>query len=290
MRLLWFVVLIAFTMPVVHGETILKKVDVNADLEKGEELMLIYVESDEEVLIPIQGDVQVVGEDIDVTGEGILVPPGKHEIRALIRTESRMIGKEYFYYREICFPYFVENLLLAVKLPENSFPDVVSANFPSRASRDVTVAPDYINIQDGQAILIWNRSLRADESFQVGIFYPVKNKHGYYYAILVFAAVLISAICLTYYKRINRRQIKKITPSLSKNRKIELTDDEELILSLIKAKGGVALQNDIWKAECIPFSRPKVSQTLSKLENKGIIRREPFKRTYKIYITDENVL
>lgn len=289
MRFLWFAVLIAFTIPWVHGETILKKVEVNADLEKGEEIMLIYVESDEEVLIPIQGDVQV-GRGIYVTEEGIVVPPGKHEVRVSAKVDGRRTGKEHFYHREISFPYFVENLLLIVKLPKNSFPDVASANFPSGASRDVTVAPDYINIQDAHAVLVWNRSLRANESFLVGIFYPLNSNQGYYYAILVFAVVLASAICLNYYKRIARGQIKNIKSSSSKPRKIELTDDEELILSLIKTKGGVALQNDIWKAECIPFSRPKVSQTLSKLENRGIIKREPYKKTYKIYITDENVL
>jgi hypothetical protein len=291
MRLLWFAVLVAFAMPTVHGETVLKKVEIHVDLDKGDERVFITVESDEEVLIPIRSeDVQLVGGEVDVLlkGEGIVVPPGKHEIKALARAESRLTGEEYFYYKHISFPYFVEHLLLTIKLPENSFPDVASANFPSRASRDLTVMPDYINIEDNHVILVWNRTLREYETFHVGVFYPVAKKST---RSAILTLVLISILLsLIYHLRNNREKIREIIAPFLKESKSELTDDEEVILSLIKAKGGVALQEEIWKAECITFSRPKVSQILAKLENMGIIRREPFKRTYKIYITDKNAL
>lgn len=291
MRLLWFAVLVAFAIPAVHGETVLKKVEIHVDLDKGEERVFIAVESDEEVLIPIRSEnAQLVGGEVDVLlkGEGIVVPPGKHEIKALAGAESRLTGEEYFYYKDISFPYFVEHLLLTIKLPENSFPDVASVNFPSRASRDLTVMPDYINIEDNHVILVWNRTLREYETFHVGVFYPVAKKSTRSaILILVLISILLSLI---YHLWKNREKIREIIAPFLKESKNELTDDEELILSLIKAKGGVALQEEIWKAECITFSRPKVSQILAKLENMGIIRREPFKRTYKVYITYKNAL
>jgi uncharacterized membrane protein len=291
MRLFWFAVLVAFVMPEVHGETVLKKVEIHVDLDNGEERLFISVESDEEVLIPIRSeDMQLIGDEVDVLlkGEGIVVPPGKHEIKALARAEKRLAGEEYFYYKDITFPYFVEHLLLTIKLPENSFPDVASANFPYKDSKDLTVMPDYVNIENNHVILIWNRKLREYETFHVGVFYPAAKKST---RSAILTLILISILLsLIYYLKNNWKKIREMPSQFLKESKNELTDDEELILSLIKAKGGVALQEEIWKAECITFSRPKVSQILAKLENMGIIRREPFKRTYKIYITDKNTL
>lgn len=291
MRLIWFVLLFALSMPPAHGEVVVKKVEIHVDLERGEEKVFIEVISDEEVFLPINvGDVEVLGDEIDLvrSEEGIVIPPGRHEIKALTGTESRLAGEEYFYYKDISFPYFVENFLITIKLPENSFPEVMSANFPFKASGDLTVMPDYINIEDNHVILVWNRTLREYESFHVGVFYPLAKKSMGF--VIPAMGLIFALLLLIYFLKMNWERIKEIVVSFSKERKNELTDDEELILSLIKAKGGVALQEEIWKAECITFSRPKVSQILAKLENMGIIRREPFKRTYRIYITDKNVL
>ena len=296
MRFPWFIVLLAFVMPVAHGDTVLKNVEIHVDLDKGEERIFISVESDREAFIPIRGkDIQLMEnvESVIIKEGGIVVLPGRHEIKVLGRAESRLAGKEHFYYKDVGFPFPVEHLLLIIKLPENSFPDVTSANLPLENSDDLTVMPDYVNIEDNHVVLIWKRALRKNETFYVGIFYPVANKSTYSMIVILMLIpiILLSPIYYFMIKKKNKK-IGDMIPAFMKMKrkdKKELTDDEELILSLIKARGGVALQEDIWKAERIKFSRPKVSQILAKLENRGIIRREPFKRTYKVYITDENM-
>jgi uncharacterized membrane protein len=44
------------------------------------------------------------------------------------------------------------------------------------------------------------------------------------------------------------------------------------------------LQKEIWQAESIGFSRPKVSRLIADLEERGVIKRKPYKKTFKVVL------
>lgn len=67
--------------------------------------------------------------------------------------------------------------------------------------------------------------------------------------------------------------------------KLVLGEDEKKIYNLIVERGGSMLQDEIVKET--GFSKAKVSKLLRKLEEKGIIKREPFRKTNKVYLKKE---
>lgn len=58
-----------------------------------------------------------------------------------------------------------------------------------------------------------------------------------------------------------------------------MTEDEERIIEIIRSRGR-AEQNRL--AEMTGFSKPRVSRMLRELENRGLIEREKYKKTFKI--------
>jgi uncharacterized membrane protein len=62
-----------------------------------------------------------------------------------------------------------------------------------------------------------------------------------------------------------------------------LTDDEMLILSIVRDTPGVTQDSLKFRTE---FSKSKVSALSLNLEKKGIIQREKSGRTYKIFLSE----
>jgi uncharacterized membrane protein len=64
--------------------------------------------------------------------------------------------------------------------------------------------------------------------------------------------------------------------------RVFLNPDEKYVVDFIRGQGGEVLQQEIWRANEVGFSRPKVSRIIADLEERGIIKREPYKKTFKV--------
>ena len=58
-----------------------------------------------------------------------------------------------------------------------------------------------------------------------------------------------------------------------------LTEDEERIIDIVRAQGKVE-QSKL--AKLTDYSKPRISRMIRSLEERGIIEREIYKKTYKI--------
>jgi len=97
------------------------------------------------------------------------------------------------------------------------------------------------------------------------------------YIALIFVGMLIGS-GITFFVVIGRKKEQKIA-------KLVLNEEEQKIFDLIIERGGVILQDEIVKE--LDYSKAKVSKIVRKLEEKGIIRKEPYKKTNKLYLRKE---
>lgn len=171
----------------------------------------------------------------------------------------------------------VKNFKLVVFLPEGY---VLSPEGAIPHSNDI--------LSDGRSvILIWEikepipAALKGD--FKVVIFYERVGWYPNIYQVSIFLVVIIATTLLAYLKR---RQGKKKTI-----KKVELEEflgilkeDEQKILRIIIEQDGID-QREIQRLT--DFSKTKVSKILSELERRGAIRKEPYGRRNKIFLTDK---
>jgi len=75
-----------------------------------------------------------------------------------------------------------------------------------------------------------------------------------------------------------RKTLRKVSYAI-------LTDDEEKVIKAITANGGEIGQDRL--PEETDFSRPKVSRIVSELKERGIISKEPYKRTHRLKLKKE---
>jgi len=103
--------------------------------------------------------------------------------------------------------------------------------------------------------------------------YDKEKKEKERLRIFIFIAVLVFILILFFIYR--RREAKKLAYTM-------LTQDEDKIISAIENRGGEILQEELF--EITGFSRPKISRLVSDLENRKLIVKEQFKKTFKLKI------
>jgi len=194
-------------------------------------------------------------------------------------TEKVIPEKGNYFYKGFTTPYDIDTFRLLVVFPEGMFPETRTFNRskPDCCSSDTfhrstSIPPDGIAIRDNRVTFMWERQLKAGDSFEVGIHFPEKEGPNYF----VLSALLIASatffIGFMYAKR--KRQVEVA--------KVFLNEEERKIVEFIRSHGGEVLQEKIWKSDILPFSRPKVSRIISDLESRGLIEREPYKKTFKV--------
>jgi hypothetical protein len=220
------------------------------------------------------------------------------------RTEGlsvRSMDGNILYYRSFAFPKKVERFTYRVTLPEGIFPEVKNHErmctenctceeggpctcenclscltcVVSSWKSATTIPPDEIMIKDNRLNLIWTKTLAANEIFQVGILYPERKPMlPLYFAGIVTGVAAIFSAGFIIAK--NKRKSEVV--------QVFLNEEEKCVTDFIKENGGEVLQKEIWKAPCVGFSRPKVSRIIADLEKRGVIRRKPFKKTFKVVL------
>ncbi len=171
----------------------------------------------------------------------------------------------------------VRNFKLVVFLPEGY---VLSPEGAVPRSRDI--------LSDGRSvILIWEMqdpipaALKGD--FKVVVFYERVGWYPNVYQVgAVLVGVIVGAVIFALWKRPFRRKP-------SKKKDIQgfldiLREDEQRILEIILDQDGID-QREIQRLT--DFSKTKVSKILAELERRGAIRKEPYGRRNKIFLTEK---
>ncbi len=189
------------------------------------------------------------------------------------------INEGTYFYKGFATPYDIDTFRLLVIFPEGVFPEVRTFNrsLPNCCSADTfqrstSIPPDGVAIRNNRVTLMWERSLKAGESFEVGIHLPEKEGPNYFLISTLLIASLTFLVGFHYAKRKRKVEVANVF----------LNDEERAIVEFIRSQGGEVLQETIWKSEVLPFSRPKVSRIISELESRGLIVREPYKKTFKV--------
>lgn len=121
--------------------------------------------------------------------------------------------------------------------------------------------------------------------FRAIVLYEPLYSYYFLYIIIIIAALLV----LAYVYRYLREEGISLADFLDRKKylidKIEiLKEDEQTILKLIVEKDGIDQREIQRKTD---FSKTKVSKILSELEKRGNIRKEPYGRRNKIFLTDK---
>ncbi|NOZ58340.1 MAG: hypothetical protein GXO66_01990 [Euryarchaeota archaeon] len=226
------------------------------------------------------------GERLRVEGSGVRKriyfpePLAEGEsIAFILRTVEKVefVDSTYFY-KGFSTPYPIDSYRLLVVFPRGVLPEVRTFNrtLPNCCSADTfqrstSIPPDGVAIQEGRVTLMWERSLGAGESFEVGIHLPNDSRPAY----LLLSLILLGAAFLVGFHYAKRRRRAEVAS-------VFLNEEERAIVEFIRSQGGEVLQENIWKSEVLPFSRPKVSRIISDLEARGLIVREPYKKTFRV--------
>ena len=215
--------------------------------------------------------------------------------------EPKSLDGDILYYKSFAFPKKVEEFTYTVILPKMVFPEIRSHGLactenctceeggPCTCENCVdcltcevgswtsaaTLDPDEMAIENKRLYLIWTKTLTANERFQVGITYPERKSYLLVYLVtgVIALAVVFSA---GFLKARNRREGEVV--------QIFLNEEERCVTDFIRDNGGEVLQKEIWQAESIGFSRPKVSRLIADLEERGVIKRKPYKKTFKVVL------
>lgn len=116
------------------------------------------------------------------------------------------------------------------------------------------------------------------ESYEEIKRYDSEEREKSRFRVLVIITTLSGLLLLFFIYR--RRREKKLAYAM-------LTSDEDKIISAIKEKGGEILQEELY--EITGFSRPKISRLVMELEERKLIAKEQFKKTFKLKINKEVV-
>lgn len=136
------------------------------------------------------------------------------------------------------------------------------------------ISPEGEITSDGERIVLkYKTSLEKEEEFSSFVAYRLERDYRNYF---LFVFGIIFGGLLTWYllSRKNKKIIKKKTTEM-------LEEDEQYVYDFVYEKDGI-MQTEI--IEKTNFSKAKVSKILRNLEKKRIIRKEPYKKTNKVFI------
>jgi len=142
----------------------------------------------------------------------------------------------------------------------------------------ISPTPNRIYSDGERIIIMWNRkNMKPGDNFRIVFTYKMISERKIKYIALIFVGMLIGS-GITFFVVKGRKKEQKIA-------KLVLNEEEQKIFDLIIERGGVILQDEIVKE--LDYSKAKVSKIVRKLEEKGIIRKEPYKKTNKLYLRKE---
>ncbi len=174
----------------------------------------------------------------------------------------------------------VVNFTFVVELPKGSV--LVSEQRSAGGTRAAVYPTPEKILTDGEHIIIrWRKwELSPGESFRIFVMYTSAQESKAGYAIAL-AGVAAGAAFTYAYLRFRRRDRGG---EHSRVLKLVLREDEQKIFDLLEEKGEI-LQEEVVRRT--GFSKAKVSKLVRNLEEKGIIRKEPYRKTNRLILKKE---
>ena len=172
----------------------------------------------------------------------------------------------------------VLNFTFLVKLPRGSAL-VSEQRGEGGAIAAVYPTPEKI-LTDGEHIIIrWKKwELTPRESFRIFVMYTTVKQEQRSPYLLAIGLALGAALTYAYFAYHKKRQ------GQSKIVKLVLREDEQKVYDLIAEKGEI-LQEKV--VRLTGFSKAKVSKLVRNLEEKGIIKKEPYRKTNRLILKKE---
>jgi uncharacterized membrane protein len=172
----------------------------------------------------------------------------------------------------------ISDFMLIVELPPRS---ILASEMRKTGESISAVYPTPSRIySDGERIIVeWaRRELPAHESLRIFLMYTTIEKKKLEYLIGALFGIALGIGGTYYYFRRKGIERKEIT-------KMVLGEDEQKIYDLLLSSDGEILQDDI--AKNTDFSRAKISKLVRRLEEKGIIKKEPYRKTNRLLLKKE---
>ncbi|MFQ6136774.1 MAG: helix-turn-helix transcriptional regulator [Candidatus Hydrothermarchaeales archaeon] len=172
----------------------------------------------------------------------------------------------------------VKSFALTVKLPPRS---TLASEVRKTGESVSAVYPTPSRIySDGKKIIVeWAiPELSAQESFRIFLMYTAIEKRNIGYLLGILLGVLLGGAGTFYYFRRRGVEGREIT-------RMVLGEDEQKIYDMLLSSDGEILQDDI--AKNTDFSRAKISKLVRRLEEKRIIKKEPYKKTNRLLLRKE---
>lgn len=134
---------------------------------------------------------------------------------------------------------------------------------------------------DGERIIVeWiEEELLAPEDFRVFLMYTTTDEREMLPALTGIAIGLLLGLSITYYY-FKKHHAKKMEVT-----RLVLGEDEKKIYDLLVAHDNMILQDGIAKET--DFSRAKISKLVRRLEEKRIIKKEPYRKTNRLLLKKE---
>ncbi len=175
----------------------------------------------------------------------------------------------------------VVNFTFMVKLPRGSVL-VSEQRGAGEAVAAVYPTPERV-LTDGEHIIVrWKKwELSPGESFRIFVMYTTvgqKQRSGYALVLAGLALGVALTYAYFYYQRKRRGEERRRVV------KLVLREDEQKIYDLLTEKGEI-LQEEIVRRT--GFSKAKVSKLVRNLEEKGIIKKEPYRKTNRLILKKE---
>jgi uncharacterized membrane protein len=183
--------------------------------------------------------------------------------------------------------HLTQNYKMKIKLPERSFihefEDATHSFHPSNATQ--VLIQNRIEISWNHENLIPSSNplfiVRFDEPIipedEIGFF---ESKFAMFLAgILVGIFLGISGISWLIRHR-EKKAMKKMGATL-------LTENQRSLIRIVYERKGKVSQKEL--CDITGYSKSKISRNLVPLEEKGLIRRDKFGRTYVVYLTDDGI-
>ncbi len=173
----------------------------------------------------------------------------------------------------------ITNFKFIVRLPPKSTL-ASDVRIPGESISSVYPVPSRIR-SDGKRIIVewFEEELLAQEDFRVFLMYIATDERKMLPATVGIAVGLLLGLSIAYYYFSRRPTKGREVASLV------LGEDEKQIYGLLVARDDVILQDDIAKET--DFSRAKISKLVRRLEEKGIIIKEPYRKTNRLLLKKE---
>ncbi len=174
---------------------------------------------------------------------------------------NKINGGEYLFSFSYNAPSDIREFVLRAALPEES---AISEKGGLLVSRPVSI------FTDGKRIFLeWESALQAGEQFSAFVQYKSKTEEGRLFTPILLILFLFAGLFVGY--RIKKfRKEKFIEQAVSE-------DEKKIVDEIMK---GEVLQEEL--REKTNFSKTKISKLVRSLEQKGIIKKTPYKKTNKL--------